>query len=392
MRRRSVLLLVIATMVVSSVTTLIASSQIRSPADVAASTAPPAPSPILAPVKDRVLVSRVVTRGTGHHRSPQQLWVTRSPLKSGPQIVTRVPVVGSQIEHGEVLMTVSGRPVFLLRGTEPSYRDLGPGMSGKDVEQLERSLSRAGFDPGSVDGVYDATTGAALASMYRTHGFEPFVATARQLAATRPTEAELVAGGQAGAGFQLPSDEVVFVGTTRLRVTKVVAGLGATAEGALVTVASSEVVVDGLLPIDQAELVRPGAEVVLDESSLGIKATGTVSHVATRPGTRGGDSFHVSFRVAVNDPPPTLVGSSVRITVPIESTKEAGLTVPVSALSLSPDGGSKVRRSVDGRLDDVLVEPGLSADGFVVVTARGGSLRAGDLVLIGFDATSSARG
>jgi hypothetical protein len=289
-------------------------------------------------------------------------------------------------------MAVSGRPIFLLFGREPSYRDLGPGISGRDVAQLEKGLRRSGFNPGRVDDLYDAATGRAIASMYRENGFVPFIADESLLAATRPLEAGVLAGGVAGAGVQLPSDEIIFVPSDRIRVTSVTAGLGSTPAGDLVTVTDSVVVVDGLLPLDQAELVKPGVAASLDEPALGIKATGRVSRVASRPGTRGADDFHVSFTVVADDPPAALVGSSVRITVPIESTNDAMLTVPASALSLGPDGGSRVRRSFDGKLEYVPVDPGLSADGYVAVTPRVGTLRAGDLVVIGFDARGQSGG
>ena len=53
MRRRNVLLLVLGMVVLSAGTTWIASAQIRSQAEVAARTAPPAPSPILVPVESK---------------------------------------------------------------------------------------------------------------------------------------------------------------------------------------------------------------------------------------------------------------------------------------------------------------------------------------------------
>ena len=392
MRRRNVLILVVASVLVSSLATWVANEQIRSPAEAAARTAAPIPTPILVPVEEKVLVTKVVARGTAQYRSPHKLAVTSSFLKSAPRIVTRVPETGTKVREADVLLTISGRPVFLMHGAQPSYRDLGPGMSGSDVAQLERSLSRTGLSPGVVDGVYDAATGGAVASLYRRQGFEPFIADAAEIAELRPPEAALAAGGRAGSGVQLPADEIIFVRKASLRVTDVLSRVGSAPDGALLTVTESDVVVDGQLPVNQAELVVPGTEVAIDESGLGLTTTGIVSRVASRPGTDGADSFHVSFRVTVGDPPAGLVGASVRITVPIESTVKAMLTVPVSALSLGPDGGSRVRRSVDGELSHVPVKAGLSADGFVAVTPTGGTLAVGDQVVIGFETRTQAGG
>lgn len=392
MRRRNLVVLMVSAVVVSSLATWAAAVQIHSPAEVAARTAPPAASPILVPVVERVLSTKVVTRGTAHFGSPRALRVTPSPLKDGPRIVTSLPAHGARLTPGDVLATVSGRPVFLLAGRMPAFRDLGPGMSGPDVAQLERSLRRLGLAPGAVDGSYDAATGDAVARLYRRHGFQPVVATEETLAGTRPAEAGLVSGAFAQPGVQLPSDEVVFVGSGPLRVTELPTPVGGNPEGALATVTGSDVVVDGELRVEQAGRVRPGAKVLVDEPTLGIDTAGRVTSVAGRPGTNGADGFHVSFRVSVKHPPAALVGASVRLTIPIRSTRTAQLTVPVTAVSLGPDGGSRVERSEGGRSRFVAVRTGLSADGFVGITPVHGGLAAGDRVVVGFDAGPRAGG
>ena len=384
MRRRSLVVLMVAAVVVSSTATWVAAERIQSPAEAAARTAPPEPAPILVPVVEQVLTTRVVTRGTAHYGSPRRLSVTTSALKTGPQIVTDLPREGVVLSEGQVVATVSGRPVFLLAGPLPSYRDLGPGMSGPDVRQLERALHRLGFDPGALDGQFDTATGAAVAAMFGRRGFAPLVAGEDDLIRSRPAEAQLLEGALAQPGVQLAADEVIFVEDMPLRVTELPAQVGAPADGALVTVTDSDVVTDGFLPVEQAGLVRPGAKVILDEPTLGVEATGRVTRVAGRPGTDGADGFHVFFQVAVADPPAAMVGASIRLTIPIRSTRTAQLTVPVTAISLGPDGGAQVQKSVAGRFEVVPVRTGLSADGHVSVTPLRGSLSAGDLVTVGF--------
>jgi peptidoglycan hydrolase-like protein with peptidoglycan-binding domain len=385
MSRRTLGLFVLGAVVVSSLATWFASSLIHSPAEIAARTAPPDPSPILVPVEERVLATKVVTRGTGHYSSEHGLSITPSALKEGPRVITGLPNVGAKIAEGDVILTVSGRPVFLLRGRQPSYRDLGPGVAGEDVRQLESALARLGLDPGTVDGIYDGSTGQAVAALYREHGFEPIVATEAQLAAVRPIETEMVAGARASAGIQVPADELIFAPSTPLRVAERLVNTGAQPDGTLLRVRSSEVAVSSYLPLDEAGLVEPGAEVVIDEPDLGINAVGTVDRVAEQPGTDGADGFHVSFDVIVADPPPALIGASVRLTVPIESTGQAVLAVPLSAVSLGPDGSSRVQRSVGSAFEFVQVRTGLSADGYVSVTPKTGALEAGDLVVVGFE-------
>jgi peptidoglycan hydrolase-like protein with peptidoglycan-binding domain len=385
MRRRTFAFVVLAAVLVSSLVTWFASSTIRSPAEIAAQAAPPVPAPILAPVEQRVLATKIVSRGTGHYGSTRQISLSRSALKDGARVVTTVPRSGARLEEGDVLLTVSGRPTFLLDGTQPTYRDLGPGMSGKDVRQLEQALRRLGLRPGSVDGYYDYATASAVAALYRKHGFDPVVATAAQLAAVQTMESTLVRGARAQGGTQVPADELVFVPATPLQVVKVAAKPGSDPKGPLLTISNSIVSVEGALPVEQAGLIKAGADVLIDEPALGIKTQGKVSRIATQPGTDGADGFHVAFSVSVPKPPPALVGASVRLTVPIKSTKKSTLVVPVAALSLGADGVSRVQRSVGGVINPVQVEPGLSAEGYVAVTALDGNLAVGDLVVIGFN-------
>ena len=386
MRRRTLAVVVISTVIASSAITWLASSQIKSPAEIAAQAAPPPPAPILVRVEKRVLATKIVSRGTGHYGSPQAVSLTRSALKEGRRVVTGLPKVDTALREGDVVLTISGRPTFLLEGDQPAYRDLGPGMSGTDIRQLERALRRQGLDPGQVDGAYDTDTGRAVAALYRRHGFRPVVASASQLAAVRPRESALIRGARAEAGTQLPADEAVFVPSVPVRVVKLKAAVGSAPRAELLTVSTSAVSVDGTLPVENAGLVKAGADVLIDEPALGIATKGTVSRIAARPGTDGADGFHVAFRVGVPKPPPGLVGASVRLTLPVKSTRTSTLAVPLAALSLGPDGTSRVQRSVDSVISPVRVELGLAAEGYAAVKPLDGPLAAGDLVVVGFDA------
>ncbi len=534
--------IVLAAVVLAAAAGWVAGSQISSPAEVASRTAPPPASAILVPAEERVLSTDIVTRGTARFGSPQQLSLARSALKTDVGVAARLPLAGTELREGDVVFTTSGRPVFLLTGQQPAFRDLGPGIKGDDVRQLEEALVRMGFDPGPADGVYDDLTEAAVAAWYERAGFTPFTASAEQLAAVRALEAdrnntqidvigaqESVAIAQAAldaaraaharaleasaaslaaveaavataaannraaaaevtwkqaahdalldggatpaeiaaakaeiafaqasaevtrlagerdvavaqaavsasradvtsslrdvrtaetalgnanaalsvrnrqadlvasdlalarlqAGVQVPADEVIFVASAPVRVAEVVARSDQ-AIGSLITVTNSIVAVDGSLRLEEAPLAQPGMAVLIDEPDLGINATGIISRVAGSPGTNGVDGFHVYFEVLVDGSPPSLVGASVRLTIPVESTGGSVLAVPVSALTLSADGSSRVQRDHNGTLEFVTVEPGLSADGFVAVTPLNGALEPGDLVVIGFDQQGTA--
>jgi peptidoglycan hydrolase-like protein with peptidoglycan-binding domain len=547
----------------------LAGTRIESPADVAARTAPPPPSPILVPVEERILSADVVTRGTVRFGLPQPVSLAPSPLKGAQGLVTTLPARNTQLNEGDVVLTASGRPVFVLQGQVPAYRDLVPGLFGPDVNQLKQALTRIGFDPGSTDGTYDEQTSAAVARWYKAKGWEPFGPTREQLVAVRALEREwsdavktkaaavaaVATAGvaveaarataahtvkaavvenaarfgaqnrpiepqQAGAtltveserakaqlaassadadlaaqiadqaiialdprqtetarnaanaklevaraarqktrlegelavhaaereaslsadraevgraaersarlegdkavrsaldaqklaaldlsmateradqaaadlaaakrkiGVQVPVDEVVFIRTLPVRVEEVAAVIGGAATGSLLTVTDNQLAVDAALPLDAAPLVKAGMPVAIDEQALGIKATGVVETVASTPGTRGVDGFHIYVGIRVDSTPVRLEGFSVRLTIPIESTKGTVTAVPVSALSLATDGTSRLQVERNGALDYVTVKPGLSANGYVEVSPLDGKLASGQLVVVGYN-------
>ena len=190
--RRTVAVGLVAALLLS-VGAWVAGAQIRSPAQVAAETAAPDPSAITVPVEDRVLSSEVIVRGTVRYGSPQPVVLATSEIKQGAgvsaDIVTTRPRRGARVGEGTVAMSVSGRPVFVLRGAQASHRDMRPGSRGPDVRQLELALRRLGFFPGSIDGRYDGETAAAVANWYEAEGWEPFNSTDAQLDALRTARA-----------------------------------------------------------------------------------------------------------------------------------------------------------------------------------------------------------
>lgn len=386
MNRRKPAIAFVVAVVLASFGGWLLGSQVTSPAEIAARTAAPQPSPILAPVEARVLSSNVVTRGTGRFGAPREVGPAHSLLKGDTIVLTGRPELGDQASEGDILYWISGRPVILLEGDQPSFRDLGPGMTGTDVAQLEAALERLGHEPGAVDGVYDDQTEAAVRLLYESVGIDPAVASAQQLSDLFPSGTDIFAGSIPGPGVLLPADEILFLPALPVRVAEVSVGLGEPIDGPVLTVTDANVSIDGSLPIEQSGLAAVGMTVLIDESDLGIEAVGVISSLAEAPGTDGLDGFHVYFEVTVEDPPQNLVNASVRLTIPVESTSDAVLVVPITALTLALDGSSQVQRDRDGVLESVVVRPGLSAQGLVEVEAIDGDLTAGDLVLIGFEA------
>jgi peptidoglycan hydrolase-like protein with peptidoglycan-binding domain len=365
-RRNTILAIGLAAVVVAALLGWIAGRGIRSPAEIAARTAPPDASPIVVPVEQKVLASTVVTRGTVRYGSPLNVVLPRSPAKQGNVIMTIAPVRGATLGEGNLAMTVSGRPVFVLQGPQPVYRDMGTGAGGQDVRQLEEALDRMGHGPGPVDGVYDGATGAAVRAWYAAAGWTPFDA------------------GD-GPGSIVPADEVVFFPSLPVRVDDVFLQAGQEVGGPVMVVTSSQLTVTTGLSLEDAKLVRVGATVQLEEPDLGITAPGVVATIADTPGTLGIDPSRYYLEVTPIFPPPALAGKSVVMTIAVDATEDEVLAVPIAALSVGADNTTRVEvQQKRGTSRIVVVEPGLAAQGLVEVTPVRGELSAGDPVVVGY--------
>lgn len=138
-----------------------AGSQLSTPEQIAADSAPPPASNVTAAVERRTLAESLITRGDARFDDPIDV-AFPAGATGGGDIVTDAPERGASIEDGDAMFELSGSPVLALEGESPMYRDLGPGDRGRDVMQLETGLERLGYEPGAVDGVYDADTSAAV--------------------------------------------------------------------------------------------------------------------------------------------------------------------------------------------------------------------------------------
>ncbi|MEU7065266.1 peptidoglycan-binding protein [Streptomyces sp. NPDC046161] len=181
-RGRRVVLGVVGGAALMAVGGLLATALVKSPAQIAAETGPPAQGALTAEVERRVLAETVVMRGTvvaGQSVAvlPQGV---RTGEGAGAAVVTKLPLgPGDPVRAGQLLAEVSGRPVFALHGGLPMYRDLKPGATGDDVTQLQRALRELGHDTGGdAEGVFGPGTKAALAARYRAVGYDPLPAVA----------------------------------------------------------------------------------------------------------------------------------------------------------------------------------------------------------------------
>lgn len=166
-------------------------TRVRSPEQAAAGAAPPPRSVLTVPVELRVLSSTLVTRGDVRPEVAVEV-AGPVPVGGGQAVVTAVAVVaGDVVDEVMPVVEVSGRPVFVMAGTAPVFRQLGPGTSGRDVAQLQAGLAAGGCDAGA-SAVFDEATKACVVELYERFGYTP-------VRASDSEEADLAAARQAVA-------------------------------------------------------------------------------------------------------------------------------------------------------------------------------------------------
>lgn len=103
---------------------------------------------------------------------------------AGVAVVTGAAVVpGDAVGSGQVIAEISGRPVIALSLPFRLYRDLSPGMYGRDVGALQSALTELGLYQGSADQTYGAQTAAAVRALYARIGWSAPTASTEVVAA-----------------------------------------------------------------------------------------------------------------------------------------------------------------------------------------------------------------
>ena len=185
-------------------------------------------------------------------------------------------------------------------------------------------------------------------------------------------------------GVWLPAGELIVLGRLPVRVDLLTAERGTVVSGAFMTVTGSELAVRGSVSERDVDRVSEGIDARIDDRSLEAPIVGTVRLVDRRAGSRGVAPDRHYMEIVAEGVPEHLVGTNVKIVIPVGGTDGAVLVVPAAALSATADGSTRVEvEQPDGTTRFVTVEPGLSTGGRVEVTPVGGELREGDRVVVG---------
>jgi hypothetical protein len=363
------------------------SARLTSPTQIAAGLAQPAAMPVTAPVERRVLRRTVVLDGVVRAPAPVEVRAPRG-IRDGQVVVTAQPRrPGTRVSEGDRLVEVSGRPVFLLRGPMPMYRNLRLGSNGPDVAQLQLALARLGFRTFDRSGWFGTSTEASLRRFYLARGYRPATELVRPpsrqggflppaLAARPPIERVFV-----------PWWELVFVQQDPAWVVSAPFAVGQRPDRPVLTLASGSPRIQLTLTEHQWGLVRRGAQArieltrsgkVIDTTVRSMRPAEEITTSAGRPPTGAGTAF-----VWTEKPPPaSSIGTRVRLTVETQRTPSDVLSVPLAAMWSRADGSTHVTVMGVKGPREVRVQAGLSVDGMVEVVPTGDPLHSGDLVVV----------
>jgi HlyD family secretion protein len=333
----------------------------------AASSTPAAPVPVPTALA-RVIRTDIITRqqipGVAGFESSYTL------VSELGGIVTHLPAPGQIIGRGQPLFAVDDRPVTLLFGPVPAWRDFSLGMTqGPDVAELNVNLRR--LDPAGLAG--------------SGNGSQFSWATA---AAISHWQAAL---GLAQTG-QLTLGQVAFLpGPVRVGSVQATAGAPLTPGTAVLTLTSTAPVVQASLDAGSRQLVHPGDRVLVTLPGGTTTATGTVVSVGepsqtVASGAAGGSA--TAGNAAAGAPPPATVPVIVRLDHPQDLTgldqapvqvsittaeHDGVLAVPITALLAGPGGGYYVQAGAGHRSHRIAVTLGLFDDtaGLVEIAAPG---------------------
>jgi peptidoglycan hydrolase-like protein with peptidoglycan-binding domain len=325
----------------------------------AATSGGPDHAPTTAPVEKGTLSDMVALDGTLTHRARAD----GSPyvaINQARGTYTRLPSVGARVGCGDVLYRVDDRPVLLLCGSVPAYRDLRTGDHGRDVRQLNQNLHALGYDEPDEDR-FTTRTRRALEQLQHDAGLD-----------------------EAG---ELALDEVVFL-PRPVRITQVTGTLGAPARPGT--------------PVAQATSDRPVVQVSLDASQQGevkrgdralitlpgnSSTTGKVARIGRVASSSGQDpdaaAATLPAYVSLDEPDQVrgLDAAPVQVDITTDGVDDA-LSVPVTALVGTSGGKFAVEVVHDGgKRALVAVRLGLfdTAGGRVQVE---GALQPGDDVVV----------
>ncbi|MFB6664049.1 peptidoglycan-binding protein [Streptomyces parvus] len=275
--------------------------------------------------------------------------------------VTVAAAEGRTVRRGEALYELNDKPVTLLYGPVPAFREMKQGHRGSDVLQLERNLRDLGYGAGLyVDTEYAEDTESAVKRWQKHLNRETTGRIGRGDVVFQPGEVKVVSADAALADQVGPDAPVLTIASTRPVVRAVLeqtdGALTARGTKVEVTLPSGKTV-----PGKVAGTVRPEREDGA-EGGGGGGQEGITVEVVLDGGSRAASGEDAEAAASVTF---------------VSEAREGVLAVPVEAVvALRGENGGYGLQVVEGGTSEMIrVETGMTADGRIEVGGAG--LRAG---------------
>jgi peptidoglycan hydrolase-like protein with peptidoglycan-binding domain len=305
---------------------------------------------------------------------------------------TGEPYSADQISELQVMAAEAEQALVAADGSLATART----QAASSIDQADRAIADARFQLQLVEAQYAETTAPGDVTALQE-------AVAAAQAAVDASNVNLAAL-QAATGPRIPPGEIVFVPVLPSNLTESYVALGATVQGVLGTLATTDTLITARVSRVDSALVAVGAAVEVEIRGAGVTTTGTVLSVGApaaspQPGGEGSPPQQGTGRLEVTiapDDPATVrnyVFWDARIVVSVAATDGEVLVVPVAALTVGPDQVSQLEVERAPATDAspavtevVKVEVGLTANGLAEVRPlEPGQLNEGDRVVIGVE-------
>ncbi|MFG1688477.1 peptidoglycan-binding protein [Nonomuraea sp. NPDC049269] len=275
---------------------------------------------------------------------------TTTAVSRKPGTVTWLPDSGDTITRGKSLYRLDTKPVVLMYGRTPAYRDLRIGTEGRDVEQLERNLKALGYDGFTVDDEYTDSTADAVREWQEDRNLD---------------ETGVVELGR-----------VVFAaGKVRVDSLEAEAGQPTAPGQKVLSYTGTDKVITVKLETEDQRVAKKGAKASITLPG-GKTVSGKVTEVATiiEPGEgQGADPetrVEALISLGTQKAAKGLDKAAVDVTFTASKRKNV-LTVPIAALVALQEGGYGVEVVEGGKSRYVGVKTGLFSGGRVEISGDG---------------------
>jgi hypothetical protein len=273
---------------------------------------PPVVVPVTDPLRAEVLEDRLTLRGM---LTPARRGIPRFAAGIQERVISAVPVEpGVELQPGQVLVEVEGRPVIVLSGEFPAWRDFTQSIRGPDVLQLQSALKELGLytQEDRVPGTVGHRTLNAVLALYQSLGYEP------------------------PAWAQVPHQELVFLPSGLRIVERVTVITGDRLKPDAILLASAARRIEVELTVDQRRVLVPGLQIRVAGSSVSESWTGTIERLLDLPSPDSAASQAAA--IMTTEPIPDWMTGEQVFEVVLASTREPVLTAASSAVHTTADG------------------------------------------------------